>query len=70
MTVLYNNSLTLPGFVNYDDVNKTLIATPLDKIDSGFYILSITLSDGSLSNSYQLQMKINHPPKFAEELKD
>ena len=48
----YQGSLVLPGFVSLNPLTRVIMMQPTREIDSGNYILDLTLSDGSLTTSY------------------
>ena len=68
--IKYNGISTVPGFVIYEATNHIVMCNPIRDLDYGSHIIDITLSDGSLTTSYQLQLTINQPAKFAEALLD
>jgi hypothetical protein len=61
ITAKYQGSIVLPGFVSLNPATRLIMMQPTRGIDSGNYILDLTLSDGSLSTSYQLKIIVNLP---------
>lgn len=52
ITAKYQGSTVLPGFVSLNPLTRLMMMQPTRGIDSGNYILDLTLSDGSLATSY------------------
>ena len=52
ITAKYKGSIVLPGFVSLNPATRLIMMQSTRGIDSGNYILDLTLSDGSLSTSY------------------
>ena len=52
ITAKYKGSIVLPGFVSLNPSTRLIMMQPTRGIDSGNYILDLTLSDGSLTTSY------------------
>ena len=48
----YQGTIILPGFVSLNPLTRVIMMQPTRGIDSGNYILDLTLSDGSLTTRY------------------
>jgi hypothetical protein len=70
ITAKYQGTTVLPGFVSLNPTTRLIMMQPARGIDSGNYILDLTLSDGSLTSSYQLKIIVNLPAKFSQDLTD
>jgi hypothetical protein len=56
---MYLGTALLPGFVSFDPSTRLVTMQPLRGTDFGIYLITFTLSDGSLSSSYQLKINVN-----------
>jgi hypothetical protein len=59
ITAKYLGTPILPGFVSFNPTTRLIMMQPVRGIDSGNYILDLTLSDGSLTTNYQLKIIVN-----------
>jgi hypothetical protein len=59
ITAKYLGTPILPGFVSLNPTTRLIMMQPVRGIDSGNYILDLTLSDGSLTTNYQLKINVN-----------
>lgn len=55
----------LPGFVSFYTATRIIKMQPVRGIDSGSYLIDLTLSDGSLSTVYSFKINVNLPAKFS-----
>lgn len=67
---MYLGTTVLPGFVSFDPLTRLLTMQPSRGIDFGNYLITLDVSDGSLSTSYQLKINVNQPAKFSQDLAD
>jgi hypothetical protein len=56
---MYLGTTVLPGFVSFDPLTRLLTMQPSRGIDFGNYLITLDVSDGSLSTSYQLKINVN-----------
>jgi hypothetical protein len=52
ITAKYQGSSILPGFVSFNLNTRKIMMQPVRGMDSGNYIIDLTLSDGSLTTNY------------------